>query len=377
MTQKLYEQDAYQKTAEANILETIEQDGKILLLLDRTIFYPEGGGQPSDRGTIDGILVLDVQEKDGLIYHEVEKKPANPRVRLAIDWQRRFDFMQQHSGEHILSGIIHKEYQASNKGFHLGDEIVTIDIDIKNMTKDQLDHIETLANQAILDNKAVSQEITDCQGLAQSGARKQIQTNQAIRLVTIEDTDICPCCGTHVKSSCEIGLIKILKSEAHKGMSRISFLCGQRAFKDYRAKHEIIQELKQELNSDEESLAERTKKINEELQSLKYQIREQKNQIAEIEAEKLEGEAVYRIYKNLDGDQIEHIVKQKQGEIQTLVLGSEPDKKLIAYSQHQDMGQIFKDKLREYHGKGGGRGSLAQAKFDSIDDLARFMEHLK
>ena len=384
MTKKIYEQDAYQKEGEAKILEIIEENGQIKVILDQTIFYPEGGGQPADKGTINDIQVLDVQETKGTVYHSVAARPDGSRAQMKIDWERRFDFMQQHSGEHILSGIFHSEYGAVNKGFHLGDEIVTIDIDMKTITQDQLNHVEHLANQAIYAAKAVYQDVTDKEGLIKYSPRKQIQAEGDIRIVTIEGTDVCPCCGTHVQNSAEVGIIKILKTEAHKGMNRITFVCGARALKDYTMRSEIITKLKQALNADEESLTQRVIRIHEELQDTKFKLREQKNLIAEIEFEKLMAKIsqagpkkVYHVFENLDFDQLDHIVKRNQAEKESLILGSDPDKKLIAYSKNLDLGKIFKENLKAYSGRGGGRGSLAQASCDNAENLTAFIEYIK
>ncbi len=384
MTKKIYEQDAYQKEGEASILDILEENGQIKVILDQTIFYPEGGGQPADKGTINNIQVLDVQETKGIVYHIVAARPKGPRAQMKIDWDRRFDFMQQHSGEHILSGIFHSEYGAVNKGFHLGDEIVTIDIDMKTITQDQLNHVEHLANQAIYAAKAVYQDVTDKEGLIKYSPRKQIQAEGDIRIVTIEGTDVCPCCGTHVQNSAEVGIIKILKTEAHKGMNRITFVCGARALKDYTMRSEIITKLKQALNADEESLTQRVIRIHEELQDTKFKLREQKNLIAEIEFEKLMAKIsqagpkrAYHVFENLDFDQLDHIVKRNQAEKESLILGSDPDKKLIAYSKNLDLGKIFKENLKAYSGRGGGRGSLAQASFDNTENLTAFIEYIK
>ena len=384
MTKKIYEQDAYQKEGEASILDIVEENGQIKVILDQTIFYPEGGGQPADKGTINNIQVLDVQETKGIVYHTVAARPKGPRAQMKIDWDRRFDFMQQHSGEHILSGIFHSEYGAVNKGFHLGDEIVTIDIDMKTITQDQLNHVEHLANQAIYAAKAVYQDVTDKEGLIKYSPRKQIQAEGDIRIVTIEGTDVCPCCGTHVQNSAEVGIIKILKAEAHKGMNRITFVCGARALKDYTMRSEIITKLKQALNADEESLTQRVIRIHEELQDTKFKLREQKNLIAEIEFEKLMAKIsqagpkrAYHVFENLDFDQLDHIVKRNQAEKESLILGSDPDKKLIAYSKNLDLGKIFKENLKAYSGRGGGRGSLAQASFDNTENLTAFIEYIK
>ena len=384
MTKKIYEQDAYQKEGEASILDIVEENGQIKVILDQTIFYPEGGGQPADKGTINNIQVLDVQETKGTVYHTMAARPQGPRAQMKIDWDRRFDFMQQHSGEHILSGIFHSEYGAVNKGFHLGDEIVTIDIDMKTITQDQLNHVEHLANQAIYAAKAVYQDVTDKEGLIKYSPRKQIQAEGDIRIVTIEGTDVCPCCGTHVQNSAEVGIIKILKTEAHKGMNRITFVCGARALKDYTMRSEIITKLKQALNADEESLTQRVIRIHEELQDTKFKLREQKNLIAEIEFEKLMAKIsqagpkrAYHVFENLDFDQLDHIVKRNQAEKESLILGSDPDKKLIAYSKNLDLGKIFKENLKAYSGRGGGRGSLAQASFDNTENLTTFIEYIK
>lgn len=386
MTEKIYYNDSYLKTCEATVLEEIEQDGKILVVLDRTIFYPEGGGQPCDLGDINGIPVLEVQEKHGIIYHHVAQKiraekTSGTKVRLTIDWHRRFDHMQQHSGEHILSGVIYKEYKGNNKGFHLGEEIVTIDIDIRNMTEEQLAHMEALANAAIYEARPVRQDMTDAAHLASFAPRKEIAAEEDIRVVTIADTDVCACCGTHVRNAAEVGIIKILKSESHKGMSRITFVCGERAYQDYRKKHQIITAMKQELQTEEDKLIERTQKINQELQDLRYQVKEYKNRSADEEAKKLQGDKIYRLFDHLEGEQLEYIIKQNQNkeedQKQILILGSAIDNRLIAYGKNLDIGKIFKESLKDHKGKGGGRGETAQAKFENAEDVRKYIEYLK
>lgn len=231
MTQLLYQNNSYltQFFATVTGCEKAQKDGCFLITLSETAFYPEGGGQPADTGTLDGAAVLDVQEKCGEVYHLTNTAfLVGKTVSGIIDWERRFDLMQQHSGEHIVSGLLHAAVGASNVGFHLGSEIVTIDLD-KPVTLEILLAIERQANEIVFANHETVLSYPTKQALLSIDYRSKKPIDGQVRLVEFPAADLCACCGTHVARTGEIGLIKFCSLQNYKGGVRIGMVSGRRA----------------------------------------------------------------------------------------------------------------------------------------------------
>ena len=240
-TQKLYEIDSelYEFTACVIACEQTEQ-GNYAIELDRTAFFPEGGGQYADRGTLNGATVRDVQIRQNRIWHYIDA-PLKVGVAVSgqLDADERFVRMQNHSGEHILSGIAHTKWGLENVGFHLGDREMTMDFD-GELTGEQLHELELAANRAVFANTAIIAEYPDAQTLADLPYRSKLDLSDNVRIVTIEGVDACACCAPHVKRTGEIGVIKIVNAIHHKGGMRLWVLCGGWALSDYSQKHEDI-----------------------------------------------------------------------------------------------------------------------------------------
>lgn len=232
-TIRLFDQDSYMQAFDATVL-SCEPDGKrFAVVLDRTAFFPEQGGQSADGGTLDGVPVLDVQEKDGVITHYTDTAlPIGTTVHGQLDFPARYLRMQIHSGEHIVSGLMHKKYGYNNVGFHLGGEI-TMDFD-GELTRDQLNEIENLANRIIYENVAITAEYPSPDVLMATEYRSKLELTENVRLVTIGEYDVCACCAPHVARTGEIGLIKLLDAIRYKGGMRIHFLAGSAALEHYR-----------------------------------------------------------------------------------------------------------------------------------------------
>ena len=228
-TKKLYYEDSHQKTFSATVTGCTEVPTGWEITLDATAFYPEGGGQPCDRGSLDSAAVVDVQEKGDAIIHLCDKPlTVGGSVFGAIDWDRRQDFMQQHSGEHIVSGIIHKRYGYHNVGFHMGADMVTIDFD-GPISPEDLPDIENAANAAVWENLAVRCYYPTQEALPQIPYRRKKDLPWPVRIVEIPGIDLCACCGTQVQRTGEIGLIKLFSCvKFHDGV-RIEMACGKRA----------------------------------------------------------------------------------------------------------------------------------------------------
>ena len=244
-TEKYYEHDAYRREAVGHILaaEPDSRTGGGRIALDGTVFYPEGGGQPADRGTLtlaDGtvLTVTDVHEQAGVIWHMVSSLPAGAvpgaEAAQAIDWAWRFDKMQQHTGEHILSGILHSMFGAENVGFHIGSDAVRMDTNIP-ISPEGLKAAETAANRIIWENVPVNITYPTREELAALTYRSKKEIEGQVRIVTIPGADVCACCGTHVSTTGQVGAIKILSAQSYKGGTRLAVVCGERAHQSIAA----------------------------------------------------------------------------------------------------------------------------------------------
>ena len=229
-TRKLFYEDCKLREFTAQVTGCREEKGKFLVTLDTTAFYPEGGGQACDIGTLGDARVLDVQEMDGEIVHFCDKAlTAGETVSGDIDWARRFDLMQQHTGEHIVSGIVHKRFGYHNVGFHMGSDVVTIDFD-GEISPEALQEIEQAANRAVWENLPVSCTVPSQEELPHIFYRTKRALPWPVRIVAIPGVDSCACCGVHVKHTGQVGLIKLYSCvKFHQGV-RIEMACGQRAY---------------------------------------------------------------------------------------------------------------------------------------------------
>lgn len=250
-TEKLYYRDPYLREFTATILEkSALPGGQFAIILDRTAFYPEGGGQPCDTGTLNEAQVLSVLTRNGEIIHTVASDPGEGPVTGRIDWERRFDYMQQHTGEHILSGIFLSRYQAENVGFHLSAATCQIDVTLPSLSVEQARIVEDAANAVIFGNRPIDAKFVEIAELASYSLRKEPGPEfEQIRLVSIHDCDCCPCGGTHLGHTGEVGLLKIRGWEKRKNNIRVEFVCGNRALNDYRLKHEIVMTLATKFSS--------------------------------------------------------------------------------------------------------------------------------
>ncbi len=280
-TKKLFDLDSYCKTFSATVL-SCEQDPKnennYLIVLDQTAFFAEGGGQPADQGTLGEAKVSHVSEKAGIISHHCDKAlELGSVVEGAIDWDIRFPHMQTHCGEHILSGIILKEYGFHNVGFHMGKDFTTIDLD-GELSAEMVIHVENLANRAIGENVAVSATYPDKETLSTIPLRKKPEVDN-LRVVAVDGYDYCGCCGTHVAHSGEIELLKIVDFQRYKGGTRLFFHCGRKALADYQMKHSSIKALAEEFSCKPEGVAAAVHKLQQDLDQTRQLLNEKNKQL--------------------------------------------------------------------------------------------------
>ena len=227
---ELYDQNAYMKEFDARVISCVPSRKGYEIILDRTAFYPEGGGQPADQGKLNDVFVKDVHKKDGKVVHYTDAPlQEGTEVHGVIDWERRFDLMQNHTGEHIVSGLIHNNFGYDNVGFHMGD---VIQIDFNGpLNGEQIADIELQANMVIQNNTPVESLFPDAQQLEEMDYRSKKELEGTVRIVRIAGADVCACCGTHVRTAGEIGVIKILGFIKHKDGVRIEMISGMRAFR--------------------------------------------------------------------------------------------------------------------------------------------------
>ena len=271
-TEKLYYKDSRMFDFTAVVLDCRETGKGPALILDRTAFFPEGGGQPADTGSLGVAKVLDVQEKAGEILHYCDRA-LEPGVTLEghIDSEQRLTRMQNHSGEHVVSGLAHKLFGCENVGFHMGEDFVTIDFD-RELSREQLMEIETLANRAVREDLPVLCTFPEPEELKHLEYRSKLELTENVRIVEIPGTDRCACCAPHVKRTGEIGLIKVLDWERHRGGVRLNLACGMLALRDYRVKQDNISAISQALSAKRHETAAAVERMLQEQQKSKERI---------------------------------------------------------------------------------------------------------
>ena len=385
-TEKLYYLDPYLQEFPAVILcKTPLGDGRFAVVLDRTAFYPEGGGQPCDTGTLNDLSVLNVQTKNGEIVHTVDGDPGDGPVVGKIDWRRRFDHMQQHSGEHILSGVFLAKVQAENVGFHLGSATVQIDVTLPALSAELADEIEMAANTVIFSDRPIDAKFVEPAELAAYALRKAPGAEfEQIRLVSVADCDCCPCGGTHVQRTGEVGLLKIRGWEKRKNNIRVEFACGYRALADYRRKHELARTLSSRFSAPVEQALPAFERFMEKQESLQRELNATRKAYHEELATRLLNEAApvggYRVvsrvfagYSATDLQDFAARITAADGAVCLLAAVDESAGRssfLFAAAPNvpNAMNDLLKRSLAPVGGKGGGNAATAQGGAPTTDN---------
>lgn len=286
--EKIFYQDTHIIDFEAQVLDcTEEQPGKYCILLDRTAFFPEEGGQGADHGTLDGQEVLDVQIRNDIIYHYT-KTPLRVGSIVAghVDWEQRFDYMQQHSGEHIVSGLVHSQYGFDNVGFHLGKEEVTLDFN-GVLSLEQMREIELSANRIIWQNLPVKVTFPSQDVLAKLTYRSKLELTGNVRIVEIPGVDTCACCAPHVESTGQIGLLKVTGVQSHRGGVRVNILCGERALSEFTTHQNSVAAISNLLSAKQDAVADAVVHLKEETLKQKERTNELQAKLLALQAAQL------------------------------------------------------------------------------------------
>ncbi len=381
MTEKLYDFDSYLKEFTATVLFCEKVEKGYTVVLDKTAFFPEAGGQPSDIGFLNDARVTDVQIKDDVLYHFTDKEiSVGQEVGCKIDFERRFDFMQQHSAEHIVSGIANRLFGCENVGFHLSEDIVTFDFD-KPLSREEILKIETLANKAVQENNKINTYYPEAERLLELNYRSKGELEGEIRIVEIENTDMCACCAPHVKSTGEIGLIKLLASEKLRGGVRIELKAGMRALGDYNERFLATAKIGDMLAVKYFETADAVERVLNNNAELKSNITMLKKQITEFKVNAFESDSeISAVFEeNLEIKELQiyaDALYKKAGGIRAVISQNGEDTYAFAIcGEPQKLDEFFKDFKSKFNIRGGGRNGMVQgtvtAKRQELEEILR------
>ena len=364
-TVKLYDSDSYLSEFTAAVV-SCEQDGDgYLTVLDKTAFFPEGGGQKADTGFIGEALVTDVQIKNGMIYHRIASPvEVGSEVECKIDFPQRFRRMQGHSGEHVFSGFAHSLYGCENVGFHLTDE-VTIDFDIE-LDVEQIKNIERLSNDAVYRNVKITAEYPDEETLKTLEYRSKLELTEDVRIVTVEGVDVCACCAPHVGRTGEIGIIKVMSFMRHRGGVRIVLKCGAEALEDYEIKQQNLSRISVALCARPYETADIFEKFSNETAKLRQELTQLKKELSQIKMQNLEStDGNLLIFEDgADMPTLRNIVldgAKKAGGLCGGFSGSDENGYIYVISSESiALRSMSKDINAALNGKGGGSDELIQ-----------------
>ncbi len=389
MTHRLYYDDAYLRHFSSRVQESLTWEGRPAVVLDRTAFYPTGGGQPHDTGWLGGIAVVDVVEReaDGAVIHILANPLTAETLALApgaasgevegeVDWGRRFDLMQQHTGQHLLSAAFVRRLEAQTVGFHLSEEYATIDLDRAPLSPEELAGVEALTNEVIFRNRPVVARFVSDEEVSGLPLRKPVAHEGPVRIVQVEGFDHSACGGTHVRATGELGLIKIVRSERRGSETRVEFLCGWRALADYDAKNQLLMDLAREFTVGHREVGELVHRLAGEVKEVRRELRATRDLLLDAEASALWHEAatlagarVVRGY--LPGrapDDLKHLAQRLVEHPQTVALltasAEQGENGYLCFACSDDvalhMGQLLRQVAEASGGRGGGRPSFAQ-----------------
>lgn len=369
---ELFYRDEYAREFDAEVISCQKGKKGYEVVLSDTAFYPEGGGQPADRGTLGQVNVLDVKRRNGEILH-ITDAPLEPGMTVhgVLDWERRFDHMQQHSGEHILSGMVHAQFGYDNVGFHMNDEVVTVDFN-GPITWEEAMELEDKVNAYIWTDAESRELYPSEEELKAMDYRSKIELKGKVRLVEYPGADLCACCGTHVAHTGEIGLMKILSVSRHKDGVRMEMLFGGRAMKDYDRKHLLNTEFSCRLSAKPYETGEALQRVLDEMIAMKFRMQAMNERYYAMRATSIPvGEPV--IFFNEPGMSMVEIRKFcdyliSTGKVKTAMIISPKDKESVNYvmgSADLNMRDVGKLLNEELHGRGGGRPEMVQGSFQA------------
>ena len=389
MTEPLYYTDSYRTHFFAHVVERLIWNSHPAVVLDRTAFYPTSGGQPADRGNLGGTEVLDVvvREEDGAIVHVLEQALPQDSLEFqgVVDWPRRFDHMQQHTGQHILSAAFEQLLDADTVGFHLGADVSTVDINVQRLDPAAVTPIEDLTNQVIWENRPVTTRFVSDAELAALPLRRKPAVEGRVRIVDVAGFDVNPCGGTHVAHAGEIGLLKVVNLDYRGNETRVEFVCGKRALRDYRAKNRMANRLTTMLTVGHWELDQAVERLQAEAKELRHHLRRARRHLLKVEASELAEAAqpgpsvapqqyrvVAKTWEQREPDEL-RALGQELAQLPNMValLASVGERTHLCFARAEgidmDVAALLREACSELEGKGGGRPHLAQGSAPATD----------
>ena len=375
-TERLYYHNSYCGGFTAAVVAADEIDGKPAVALDSTAFYPTGGGQPCDTGTLNGVPVVDVSDGGELVWHVLASPLEATTVRGEIDWPRRWDHMQNHSGQHILSQSFIETHDALTVAWHLSANSLTIDLNRTNLSDAVLADAEGLANEVVQRNLPITARIVSETELPALNLRKQPDIDGPLRIVEIGDFDRVACSGTHVLATAQVGLIKLLRAERRGPETRVHFVCGGRALADYKRKHDLTRRLALRFACAEDDLEQAVERLQEQSNANYKALKDAQTALVEAEVQQLLAATpptastprlLVQQYPGWQGDQVKQLalaLRNHPGLMIVLAGGATPQL-FVARSEDVtiDAGKVLRALVAAAGGKGGGRGDYAQGAF--------------
>ncbi|GGE39630.1 alanyl-tRNA editing protein [Pullulanibacillus camelliae] len=394
MTKAVYYEDAYIKQFTSLIVQTgVDQAERPYVILEETAFYPTGGGQPSDQGTIEDIPVIDVEKSNDAIIHYLKsplKMKQGTKVTGRLDWERRFDHMQQHAGQHLLSAVFADHFGWQTTSFHLGREINTIDLSTDSLSEAAVHEVEQAVNTVVFEHRPITATWVEGDDWQRYPLRKPPTVSENIRIVMIDRIDYNACGGTHPKGTGEIGAVKVLGWQRHKQGTRVSFICGWRVIHDFGKKQQLLKQLTQALNSPEDELPTAIDQLFDRQDKLQKKVEEQNDTLLDYEIRDLIAEAQpFHTYKLISTSFVDRSVKtcqklvgsitdQEPRAIVLAVIHNDARLHFIAArgtEPHYNMNAIVRQALPFINGKGGGRPERAQGGGEAVVTPDFFLKH--
>lgn len=376
MTKRLYENDGHLSEFDAKVI-SCEKKGEFYdIVLDRTAFFPEGGGQPADTGRIGDTQVTDVQIRDGVVYHTTDSAIAeNTMVECSVDMEVRFPRMQCHTGEHLVSGIIHDLYGYNNVGFHMGSKDITLDID-GELCEEQIRQVEFIANKAVAENIPVTVTYPTPDVADSLDYRSKLEITDGLRLVQIGEYDLCACCAPHVERTGEIGIIKILEYIRYKGGMRLHMLCGFKALEDYTAKFAELSAVSELLSAPKDECAEAVRHLQKQLADAEYKTRETVKAVLLAEVERTaetDGNMVFIEPRALSSGLRDMVTAAlpKCGGICAAFAGEEGSYTFVMASNSVDLRAASAEIRQALSAKGGGSPDMIQGSANTTSEAIR------
>lgn len=385
-TERLYFSDPYLTAFDARIVARGERNGRPAVLLDRSAFYPEGGGQPPDRGTLNGVAVEDVQAEDDQVWHMLAAPIDGDSVHGAIDWARRFDHMQQHHGQHLLSAACEHLFQFHTLSFHLGAASSTIDLDTPALAPEQATAIEDLVNQVIWEDRPVQARFVSPEELAGMPLRKPPTMQAHVRVVSVPDFDYSACGGTHPRSTGGVGVLHIRRWERRGDTTRVEFLCGRRALRDYRARDALVAQLASDFSVGADELVAAVARLRDSEDRARRQLRHMTEQLIGFEAKDLIARAdlagirqvVHQAFEGRALDEVRMLARAIAENGGVALLGLRGERTQIVFaapeSANVDCGALLRTVLAPFGGRGGGQRTLAQGGLPDGERLPDVLE---